>query len=63
MLRRFLQDERGQIAEIILYVALALIAIGVIAIVAKPIQTLVANFITWMADHFTWLRGVFPNTN
>jgi len=60
MLRRFLQDERGQIAEIIMYVALAIIVIGLVGILGTLLRTQVQGFITNATNFFVWLGEQFP---
>ena len=44
MLRRFFNDEEGQIAEILMIIALAIIAIAVVIAVGVPVRTMVDDF-------------------
>lgn len=60
MLRRFYSDERGQVAQIILIVALAIIVIGVVAAVGGPLGSAVADFVDRMGKFFTDLWDRFP---
>ena len=44
MFRRFYRDQRGQIATIIMIIALAIIAIAVIIAVGAPVRQMLADF-------------------
>ena len=59
MLRRFLQDERGQIAEIIMYVALAIIVIGLVGVLSTLLRNQVNDFLTAAGNFFTELYRRF----
>jgi Flp pilus assembly pilin Flp len=44
MFRRFYRDQRGQIATIIMIIALAIIAIAVVIAVGAPVREMLTDF-------------------
>lgn len=59
-MHRFYRDERGQVAEIILIVALAIIVVGVVAVIGGPLGAVVADFVDNMQQFFDDLWDRFP---
>jgi len=61
MLRRFMQDEQGQVAEVILIIALAIVAITVVVVVGTSINTLQTAFTSAWGTFWAWFGRTFNN--
>lgn len=61
MLRRFMQDEQGQVAEVILIIALAIVAITVVVVVGGAVNSLQTQFTSAWNTFWTWFRQTFSN--
>lgn len=61
MLRRFMRDEQGQVAEIILIIALAIVAITVVVLVGGAVDVIGDRFQAAWDQFWTWFTSVFNN--
>jgi Flp pilus assembly pilin Flp len=61
MLRRFVQDEQGQVAEVILIIALAIVAITVVVVVGGAVNSLQTQFTSAWGTFWAWFNRTFSN--
>lgn len=59
MLRRFFKDERGQIGQIILIIALAIIAIAVVLAVSPPVREMMTDWLAQFRAFWDYIKAQF----
>jgi hypothetical protein len=59
--RRFYRDDSGQVAQVILIIALAIVAITVVVVVGTSVNTLQTAFTSAWGTFWAWFNRTFSN--